>query len=202
MRTAAVSGLTWQSSMALSTEERGRMAMVAVWWCWKGAGAQQRRKRHWLHWCLMRIRPTQHTWGSAVKWWAAGRDHGCSETMAVRWQRGVQRRGHLGAWRMWSLLARWGWASGLIKSLVGHIVPGGLAWLNLFNYSKDFQISNQFKFAKYENGTYVTQKISNLCMLEDKFKRNNFPSGKKFKFPTKCELQIQETNPIWIWFEF
>jgi hypothetical protein len=33
-------------------------------------------------------------------------------------------------------------------------------------------------------------------MEKDKFKRNNFPFGKKFKFPTEFELQIQELNCI------
>jgi hypothetical protein len=52
--------------------------------------------------------------------------------------------------------------SGPIKSLVGCTVPGGLARLNLFNYSKDFQKSNQFKLAKYENGTYRTKNFQTL----------------------------------------
>jgi hypothetical protein len=71
---------------------------------------------------------------------------------------------------------------------VGRTVPGGLAQLNLFNYSKDFQKSNQFKLTKYENGTFITPKISKLCMPEDNFKRNNFSCGKEFKFPTEYEL--------------
>jgi hypothetical protein len=33
-------------------------------------------------------------------------------------------------------------------------------------------------------------------MLEDKFKRNKFPLGKEFKFPTKFELKIQEGKQI------
>jgi hypothetical protein len=78
-----------------------------------------------------------------------------------------------------------GWvASGPIKSLVGRTVPGGLAQLNLFNYSKDFQKSNQFKLAKYEHGTSGTSKNLKLCMLEYNFRRNIFPCGKQFKFPT------------------
>jgi hypothetical protein len=72
----------------------------------------------------------------------------------------------------------------------------GRARLNLFNYSKDFQISNQFNHAKYENGTSETPKISKLCMLEVKFKRTNFPFGKKFKFQMDLELKIQEANLI------
>jgi hypothetical protein len=69
----------------------------------------------------------------------------------VRWQRSGQAvsvcsgadRVAVGVGRM---------ASGPIKSLVGCTVLGGLAQLNLFNYSKDFQKSNQFKLAKYDNG--------------------------------------------------
>jgi hypothetical protein len=34
------------------------------------------------------------------------------------------------------------------------------------------------------------------------FKRDNFPFGKKFKFPIEFELKIQEGNYIGIWFEF
>jgi hypothetical protein len=68
-------------------------------------------------------------------------------------------------------------ASGPIESLVGRTVLGGLARLNLFNYSKDFQKSNQFKFAKYEHGTSGTSKFLKLCMLEYNFRRNIFPSG-------------------------
>jgi hypothetical protein len=72
----------------------------------------------------------------------------------------------------------------------------GQARLNLFNYSKDFQISNQFNHAKYEKGTFGTPKIFKLCMLEDKFERKNFPFGKKFKFQMDLELKIQEINLI------
>jgi hypothetical protein len=60
----------------------------------------------------------------------------------------------------------------------------------------EFQITNQFKCAKYENGTSGTPQMSKLCMLEEKFKRNNFTFCKKFKLPTEFELQIQEANPI------
>jgi predicted nucleotidyltransferase len=49
------------------------------------------------------------------------------------------------------------------------------------NWLKFFQISNQFKHAKYEKGTSGTPKISKLCILEDNFKVNKFPFGNKFK---------------------
>jgi hypothetical protein len=47
-----------------------------------------------------------------------------------------------------------------------------------------------------------TPKFSKLYHGVETFKRNNFPFGKKFKFPTDIELKIQEANLIWIWFEF
>jgi hypothetical protein len=52
------------------------------------------------------------------------------------------------------------------------------------------QLPNRFKLASHQKGTSRAPKISNLYMVADKFKRNNFPFGKKFKFPTEFELKI------------
>jgi hypothetical protein len=41
-----------------------------------------------------------------------------------------------------------------------------------------------------------TPKFSKLYHGVETFKRNNFPFGKKFKFPTDIELKIQEANLI------
>jgi hypothetical protein len=35
----------------------------------------------------------------------------------------------------------------------------------------------------------MVQNISNLCRLEDIFKRNNYPFGKEFKFQMDCEIK-------------
>jgi hypothetical protein len=82
--------------------------------------------------------------------------------LAVGWQRGAKRHDHLGARHAWLLLSRWRRASGLINSLVGCTAPGGMARLNHFDYLKDFQISNQFKIAKYENEPSLNPKFSKL----------------------------------------
>jgi hypothetical protein len=44
--------------------------------------------------------------------------------------------------------------------------------------------------------------FSKLCMLEDKFKRDNFYFRKKFKFPMEFELKIQGAKQSLIWFKF
>jgi hypothetical protein len=49
---------------------------------------------------------------------------------------------------------------------------------------------------------FLLSKFSKHCQDVDKFKRNNFAFGKKFKFPTKFVLKIQEAKQGWIWFEF
>jgi hypothetical protein len=43
---------------------------------------------------------------------------------------------------------------------------------------------------KYKSCTSYNPKISKLCMLEDKFKRDNFPFGKEFNVQTEFELKI------------
>jgi hypothetical protein len=55
-------------------------------------------------------------------------------------------------------------------------------------------ISNYIKLAKYESCTPYSPKLSQIYQGVETFKRNNFPSGKKFKFPTNFELKIQEAN--------
>jgi hypothetical protein len=55
-------------------------------------------------------------------------------------------------------------------------------------------ISNYIKLAKYESCTLYSPKISQLYQGVETFKRNNFPFGKKFNFPTDFELKIQEAN--------
>jgi hypothetical protein len=87
-------------------------------------------------------------------------------------------------------------ASGPIESLVGRTVLGGLARLNLFNYSKDFQKSNQFKFAKYEHGTSGTSKFLKLCMLEYNFRRNIFPSGSSSNSQHNMNYKFRDPNKV------
>jgi hypothetical protein len=62
-------------------------------------------------------------------------------------------------------------------------------WVGPFNSSFSIvmfiQLFKPNKFAKYETGTSGAQKISKLCVAEDKFKRNSFPFGKKSKFLTE-----------------
>jgi hypothetical protein len=48
----------------------------------------------------------------------------------------------------------------------------------------------------------MVPQIPKVCKVEDNFRRNNFPFGKKFKFLTELELKIQESKQNWIWFEF
>jgi hypothetical protein len=59
-----------------------------------------------------------------------------------------------------------------------------------------FQYFNYSKLGKYKSCTSYYQKNSKHCMLEDKFKRNNFPAGKELKFPIESELKIQEETNL------
>jgi hypothetical protein len=40
----------------------------------------------------------------------------------------------------------------------------------------------------------MVPQIPKVCKVEDNFRRNNFPFGKKFKFLTELELKIQESK--------
>jgi hypothetical protein len=55
-------------------------------------------------------------------------------------------------------------------------------------------ISNYIKLAKYESCTPFPPKFAQLYQGVETFKRNNFPFGKKFKFPTDIELKIQKAK--------
>jgi hypothetical protein len=63
------------------------------------------------------------------------------------------------------------------------------------NICRFFQFnSNQSKLVNYKKGTLKVLKISKLCRVEDKYKGNNFPFEKMFKFLTYFELKIQEVK--------
>jgi hypothetical protein len=49
---------------------------------------------------------------------------------------------------------------------------------------------------KYEKDTFIVTRFSKLCQGVDKFKRNNFPFGKNFKFQMDFGLKIQESKEI------
>jgi hypothetical protein len=51
----------------------------------------------------------------------------------------------------------------------------------------DFQL---IKLTKFETNTSTTPNIFKLGMVVNKFKRNIFPFGKKFKFLVEFELKI------------
>jgi hypothetical protein len=55
-------------------------------------------------------------------------------------------------------------------------------------------ISNYIRLEKYECYTPCSPKFSQLYQGVETFKRNNFPFGKKFRFPTDFELKIHEAN--------
>jgi hypothetical protein len=78
----------------------------------------------------------------------------------------------------------------------------GLGLVNSFQYSKDYQNIKLIPTCKIQKGYSIAANISNLRQAVDKFKRNNFPFGKNFKFSTEFKLKIQEAIPIWIWCEF
>jgi hypothetical protein len=50
--------------------------------------------------------------------------------------------------------------------------------------------------SKIQKGTSKVSQISKPCQAIEKFKRNNFPFGKDFKFPLEFELKIQEVIHI------
>jgi hypothetical protein len=68
------------------------------------------------------------------------------------------------------------------------VVVGGA---RLTDFPNLFQYFNYSELAKYENYNSFYPKISKPGQVVDKLKRNNFPFGKKFKFPTPFELKIQ-----------
>jgi hypothetical protein len=88
----------------------------------------------------------------------------------------------------------------------GHLAsgpwPSKSRWPALFKWAGPIStvknsfpiISNYIKLAKYESCTSCSAKFSQLYQGVVIFKRNNFPFGKKFKFPTDFELKIQEAN--------
>jgi hypothetical protein len=57
-----------------------------------------------------------------------------------------------------------------------------------------FQVFHDFQMLSNHQNTKChlpgLQKNSKLCKVEDKFKRNSSPFGKKFKFANKFELKI------------
>jgi hypothetical protein len=87
--------------------------------------------------------------------------------------------------RMWHAgpVTGWGWALGGFRLAAWYCCNGPV----LVQYPNNFFT---FKVAQYETGTSTTPKICNLGIVLDKFKRNNFTFGKKFKFPTEFELKI------------
>jgi hypothetical protein len=49
---------------------------------------------------------------------------------------------------------------------------------------------------KIQKGYFLVPKFSKLCKVGDKFKRNNFPFGNKFKFETEFELKFRKPNKV------
>jgi hypothetical protein len=63
------------------------------------------------------------------------------------------------------------------------VLCSGPGPINLFQKSKYFPIAFKWsELQKYETGTSKVSQISKPCQAVDKFKRNNFPFGKDFKF--------------------
>jgi hypothetical protein len=81
-----------------------------------------------------------------------------------------------------------GWAG-----WVGTVTVG---WLQLQGLNILFQYFSYSKFEKYKNCTSHSPKFSKLYQVVDNFNRDNFPFGKKIRFPIASELKIQETKPI------
>jgi hypothetical protein len=59
-----------------------------------------------------------------------------------------------------------------------------------------FQYFSYSKFEKYKSCTSRSLNFSKLYQVVDNFNRDNFPFGKKFRFPIAHELKIQERKPI------
>jgi hypothetical protein len=57
-----------------------------------------------------------------------------------------------------------------------------------------FQIDFKSPTSKILNINFLMSKFSKFCQEVDNFKRKNFPWGKRFIFPTKFELKIQEAK--------
>jgi hypothetical protein len=107
----------------------------------------------------------------------AGQDRGCGnggDQAAMRHAHGAVT------------LARW--ALGGDKTEVGRAQLTNTTKFPIIHYF--LQSTNQFKFLKCEKGNSILPKFSKLFIVEDKFKRNIFPFGNKFKFPTEFELKI------------
>jgi hypothetical protein len=68
------------------------------------------------------------------------------------------------------------------------------AWLRLSNIPILFQKQGCFDLEKYQINPPLPHKIPKLWILNDNFKRNNFPFGKELKFKMDVEIKIQETN--------
>jgi hypothetical protein len=78
----------------------------------------------------------------------------------------------------------------------------GRAQLRLSNIPIIFQKQGCSDLEKYQINPSLPPKIPKLCILEDNFKRYNFPFGKEFKFQKYFEIKIQETNQILSLLEF
>jgi hypothetical protein len=71
-------------------------------------------------------------------------------------------------------------------------------------FSNDFFSNNQCcsNLGKHKINPSLSPQIAKLCMVVDKWKRNNFPFGTNFKIKTDFELQIQEETGFEIWLGF
>jgi hypothetical protein len=63
-------------------------------------------------------------------------------------------------------------------------VSRGLSVPSPVDIQLSFPINKLIQLVTYEKDTSIVPKIPKLCMVKYKFKRNIFPFGKKFKFPT------------------
>jgi hypothetical protein len=81
-----------------------------------------------------------------------------------------------------------GWAGWVGTVIVGRAQFQGLNIL--------FQYFSYSKFEKYKSCTSLSPIFSKLFQVVGNFNRDNFPFGKKFRFPTASELKSQEIKPI------
>jgi hypothetical protein len=95
---------------------------------------------------------------------------------------------------------RWALGEALGHSILGWAgtVLVGPGPISLFQLHKDSSNIQQFKLWKYKTLSSWSPKISRLGKEEDKFERNNFPLGKKFKLWEEFELKILKAKQIWI----
>jgi hypothetical protein len=78
--------------------------------------------------------------------------------------------------------------AGCFLTLARHTVQMGQP--NFHGLNIVFKYSIYSKFEKYKSCTSSPPKFSKLYQIVYKFKMNNFPFGKEFKFPTQFELKI------------